>query len=424
VSEFQFGLLAAIPFVAALAQVPGSYILERYGHRKALFLWVNLIHRGLWLVIAAIPWLVPQGTGGMALILLMALSATLGNLVGPCWHSWLLDLVPSRIRARYISRRIQAGQVVSLILTVITGLLLDYAEQTSGVALSRMLSLLLAVAAIPGIIDILYFVPVPARETQTRNKNFGLKHLFREPLANRSFRWYLLFSAMVTCSVGLIAQFTWLYVFDVVKASNFMANLLLIAFPQLVALSSMPLWGRMIDRLGRKPVAIVSLIGMVNGSVAWMFVAEGRLFPGYFGVLLAAFFWPGMEVASYNILLGLVQRKAGAARNTAYAAINSVVVAVAGFASGIIGGVVAQQWKDWHGVWVGIPVTYHAILFLSSSLLRVVGVLAITRIEEPKAFSTRAAFRYMAGEMYSNVQGVLQMPLRLVKWSYKVRPKR
>ncbi len=424
VGEFGFGLMAAIPFVAALGQLPGSFILERYGHRKFLFLAGNLLHRGLWLVIAAIPWLVPAGKGPVALILLMALSATLNHTVTPCWHSWLLDLVPSRIRARYLSRRVQAGGVVSLVLTIVTGLLLDQAERVSGVALSRMLSVLLAVAAIPGIIDILYFVPVPDRQVHARNLDFGIRNLLREPLANRSFRWYLLFTAMLTFSVGFTGQFVWLYVFDVVKISNLMANLLLIAFPQMVALISMPFWGRMIDRLGRKPVAILAGAGMVHGSVIWIFVGEGHLFPGYTGVLLAAFAWPGLELASYNILLGLVERKADTAKNTAYVAINSVVVAGAGFASGVSGGILAHHMKNWHGEWFGLPVTYHGVLFLTASLLRVVGVVAITRIEEPGAFSTREAFRYMASAMYSNLQGMLLMPVRLARWSYKTKAAR
>lgn len=421
VGEFGFGLMAAIPFVAALGQLPGSFILERYGHRKLFFLVGNLIHRGLWLVIALIPWVVPSGSGPVALILLMALSATLGNVVGPCWYSWLLDLVPSRIRARFISRRVQAGQMVSLTLTMITGVMLDYAERTSGLALSRMLSVLLAAAAIPGIIDILYFLPVPSRQVQGHNHHFGMRNLFREPLANRSFRWYLVFTAMLTFSTGFMGQFTWLYVFDVVNVSNLMANILLIALPQLVALSSAPFWGRMIDRLGRKPVAIIAGAGMVHGAVVWIFVSEGHLFPGYAGILLAAFAWPGLELASYNILLGLVERKAGTAKNTAYVAINSVVVAVAGLLSGLFGGVLAHNLKDWHGAWFGLPVTYHGILFLTSSVLRIVGLGAIMKIEEPGAFSTRSAFRHMAGEMYSNLQGALLMPVRLAKWSYKVK---
>ena len=423
-SEFGFGLLAAVPFVAALGQLPGSFFLERYGHRKLLFLVGNLLHRVLWLVIALIPWLVPAGKGPVALIVLMALSATLNHAVSPCWHSWLLDIVPSRIRARYISRRIQAGQVVSMTLTVITGIALDQAERVSGLALSRMLSVLLFAAAIPGIIDILFFAVIPDRQTHGRIQNFGMKHLLREPLSNRSFRWYLVFSALLTFSVGLVGQFTWLYVFDVVKISNLMANLLLIAFPQLVALSCAPFWGRMIDRLGRKPVAILSGAGVVHGAVVWIFVGEGHLFPGYAGILLAAFAWPGLELASYNILLGLVERKAGVAKNTAYVAINSVVVAGAGLLSGLFGGVLAHQLKNWHGEWLGLPVTYHGVLFLTSSVLRIVALGALLKIEEPGAFTTREAFRYMASTMYSNLQGMLLMPVRLAKWSYKEQASR
>ena len=110
VTEFGFGLLAAIPFFAAFIQLPASFFVERYGHRKRVFLAANLVHRSLWLVIAAIPWLLPAGQGPFGLVTLMLVSAVANHATAPAWYSWLSDIVPSRIRGRYLSRRTQAGQ--------------------------------------------------------------------------------------------------------------------------------------------------------------------------------------------------------------------------------------------------------------------------------------------------------------------------
>jgi hypothetical protein len=49
------------------------------------------------------------------------------------------------------------------------------------------------------------------------------------------------------------------------------------------------------------------------------------------------------------------------------------------------------------------------------------GLLFLRGIEEPRAFSARDAFRYMAGTMYSNLQNTLVAPVRLAgRWTYKL----
>lgn len=425
VGEFGFGLLAAIPFLAALIQFPASVVLERFGHRKRIFVAANLVHRSLWLAIAAIPWLLPHDAQPAGLITLMLLSALFNNVTAPAWYSWLVDLVPARIRGRYFSRRTQAGQIVSMILAVVAGFALDWAERRSGLALTRMMSALLAAAAVFGLIDILAFVAVPDPAHAQPARAGGLRDLLREPLGNRSFRHYLGFTATLTFSTGYIAQFCWLYLLDVGRFTNTQCNLMLITGPQLVALFSIPFWGRMIDRLGRRPVATIAGGLILHGAVIWVFVVQGHWVAGAIGVAVAAFAWPGVELASYNIMLGLVGQRQGARRNTAYVAINSVVVATAGTLSGLFGGLVARSLHDWRGSLLGMPLTYHGVLFLVSGLLRAVALLWLRGIEDPRSFPARDALRYMAADMYSNLQQTVFVPVRLLgRWTYKLAPTR
>lgn len=421
VQEFGFGVMAAIPFLAAFAQLPASFFIERYGYRKALFLGANLLHRAVWLVIALIPWLFPGARWPVAIIALMGLSALAGQATQPSWLSWLVDLVPARIRGRYMSRRSQAGQIVSLMLTLMVGFVLDWAEGVSGVALSRMLSVLLALAAVLGVVDILYFFAIPERQAPRHGRAFGVRELLLEPLKLRSFRFYIAFTATITFSCAFVGQFTWLYVFDVLHATNMQANLLLLACPGFVSLLSLPFWGRMVDRLGRKPVALIAGVAVMPGALAWVLMSETHWWPGYLGVLMSAFGWPGVDLASVNILLGLVERRQGRVRNTAFVAINSVVVAAAGTLSGLFGGLLARSLRDWHGCFLGLPLTYHGVLFLISTVGRSLALLWLRGIEEPQAFSARDAFRHMAGATYSNLQNTLVLPVRLVgKWTYKL----
>jgi len=422
VTEFGFGVLAAIPFFAAFAQLPASFLMERYGHRKRIFLTANLIHRGLWLVIAVIPWLLPEGRRPSGLITLMLVSALASNITAPSWYSWLSDLLPSRIRGRYLSRRTQAGQIVSLFMTIIVGLALDWSEGVSGLALSRMVSLILAVAAVFGLIDIIFFMRIPDSGGHVKNEQFGVRSMFMEPLRNRSFRYYLGFTSAMTVSVAVVGQFCWLYVFDVVGMSNMQANMMLVTYPMIAALFSVPFWGRMIDRLGRKPVAMIATACVIHGGAIWVLVRHDHIMPAYLGVLLAAFAWPGVDLSSYNIMLGLIRRHRTGVQNTAYLALNSVVVASTGAVSGLLGGALGAWLKDWRGEFLGLPMTYHCILFLISMVFRGLALLSLRGIDDPRSFTARQAIQYMAADMYSNIQGTLMIPVKLAgRWSYKMR---
>ncbi len=101
VSNFGFGLLATIPFIGALIQLPASLLLERYGHRKTTFIWSVTLNRILWLVIAALPWLVPQRWQWPALLVVMFISTLLANIAAQAWMAWMAELIPGQIRGRY-----------------------------------------------------------------------------------------------------------------------------------------------------------------------------------------------------------------------------------------------------------------------------------------------------------------------------------
>jgi MFS family permease len=384
-----------------------------------------VLHRVLWLVIAAIPWVLPRGAQPVGLVSLMIVSAVLNHITAPAWFSWMVDLVPVRIRGRYFSRRTQAGQIVGLTLAVAAGFMLDWAEQRSGLALSRMVAVLLAVAAVAGLMDILAFIRVPDAEPPAPRPSVGWRELLREPLANRSFRYYLAFTATLTFSCGYVGQFCWLYMLDVCRVTNMQATLALLTGPQLVALFGIPFWGRMVDRLGCKPVATIACTCVIHGAAVWVLIRPGHWFPGYVGVLVAAFAWSGLELAMYNILLGLVSGTRGAARTTADVAINSVVVATAGTLSGLFGGLVASRLSQWQGHLFGLPLTYHGILFLLAAVFRALALFWLRGIEEPRASSAQAALRHMANDMYANLQETAVAPVRLMgHWTRKLTPSR
>jgi MFS family permease len=118
----------------------------------------------------------------------------------------------------------------------------------------------------------------------------------------------------------------------------------------------------------------------------------------------------------------------GRRQGSAYVAVNSFVVGVAGVASGVIGGAIAQTLRGWHATVFGWPLTYHSVLFLLTLVMRLVAVGWAFRLEDPRAHGPRATLRYLATDIYSNAQQVVLAPVRLLarvgRWTYRLNQPR
>ena len=427
VTPFGFGVLAALPFISAMVQLPTSYVIERYGHRRAIFLWTNIVHRSLWLGIGVLPWILPQSWWWAGLIGLMMLSSMLGHMAVPAWVSWMADLVPARLRGRYFSRRIQYGQGVGLVITLLVGMMLDWAQGKSadGHYLRNGISVALILAAFSGFADILFFFRVPDPcEHQARHRE-SPKVILRRVLGDRNFRFLLGYSATMTFATAFVGQFVWLYILDVAKMSNTMANLLLITIPLIIAMICYPLWGRVIDRFGSKPALLLAGLLVINGATAWIFVRPESWHWGYLFVMGSTVAWPAMDLAGFNLILRMSHSRGTLRAGSTTGAINSMVCAVAGTLSGLFAGAVAQ-WlgNDWQGSLFGWPLTYHGVLFIASAVLRAAALLWVLGLQESRNFATRDALRYIMADVFSNLQEVISMPSRglahLGRLSYKL----
>ena len=108
---------------------------------------------------------------------------------------------------------------------------------------------------------------------------------------------------------------------------------------------------------------------------------------------------------------------------SAYVAINSAACAVAGILSGLFGGAVAQALGDWRTTILGYPLTYHGVLFIISSVLRLAAVGWLIGFQDHRAATARTALRYLGTNLYSNLQQAVFIPGRalqqLSRWTYQ-----
>ncbi|MFC1805710.1 MFS transporter [Planctomycetota bacterium] len=422
-----FGVLAAMPWAGALAQLGSSYVLTRYGHRKRVLLIAGVISRLTWVVLALIPWVLPRAWWWPALLVVRACSSLSGHFMAPAVLSWFADLFPRRIRGRYFARRNQLGRLVSVVATLVAATVLDHYQAQGQEALMRAVSVILAAGGLFGVIDFLWLIPVPDVAHQA-DRALSFRRLLREPLRDRDFLHYIGYTATATLGMAFIGQFVWLYLFEVLHLSNKAGNVMLVAVYLVVGYFAVRWWGLLQDRVGCKPTLVLAGIMTVPGAASWIFVTPENWWLGYVGVFLSLVGWSGVELANFNILLGMSASRKGQRQGSAFLAVNYLAVSLAGVVSGLFAAATAWGLKGWEGSLFGWRLTYHGVLFLESGALRLLALFWLIGMREPQAHTTMAAARLIAANIYSNLRQGIFMPTRRVarlgRLAYRLRRRR
>jgi len=427
-SNFQFGLLTAMPFLASLMAVPGSLLIEWTGRRKRVFLWSLYLQRALWFLIPLAP-LVVLGRGGvhsgtralwvfLALMFVMYASGATG---GPAWLAWMSDIVPARINGKYFSRRRQWGILSAVPAAVFVGWFLDREVPVDSNSILRWCAIFFLCSAVCGLMDIHFFRFVPAAPRPPR-RGVQLLTAFREPLANRQFLHYSMFAGMLTFAVNLLGQFATLYMLENVGVTNMSAQMVLVVTPMLAQLAVLGGCGRAADRMGKRPLLVIASAGLVPVGLAWCFVTPNTIWLAYVLSALGAALWTGVEVANMNLVL---EASAGGSQkgSSGYAAVNSVIINVAGCLGGLAAGAIAQVLRDrhWQPVSGFKSLGFFDALFLAGAALRLIcfaGFLPL--LQEPSARSSFETLRFLVRDLCGTL---IDIP-RVIRKSGPPKPSR
>ena len=107
-NNLQVGILAALPFITQVVQLPAILAVERFHLRNAIGLSAWLLSNLMWLPIGAVPFLInTPGSGAVALVVgLLALRGLFAPVWLTSWTNWMRDLVPQQVMGGYYARRL------------------------------------------------------------------------------------------------------------------------------------------------------------------------------------------------------------------------------------------------------------------------------------------------------------------------------
>jgi MFS family permease len=361
--DFHLGLLTGLTALSTIGSLLGARWVGILGRRKALAIASSVTGRLLWGLLCALPFLGLSLPTQLALFFAtVAVANTLVNLSGTAWLSWMTDLVGIERRGRYFGIRNTILGAVGMAVTYGAGWAFDrfVARGARAGGLAAIFGVAVFFAALAG------FVLGRQWEPQLRGERpIPLHETMRRPFGDRRFRRLLLFLTLWSAATGIAGPF-----FAPHMIKNLGMSFSAIAFYSIVAgilnLGTLPIWGKVIDRIGNRPVLVVNLLGVSYLPLLWLFAGPGRLFPIWIDAALTGLCWPGFTLALFNLVLATAPEE----NRTAYLGMHSMVVGVSTFVASLVGGLIASRLGEMRLVVLGLAVLNFHVLFAVSAAAR------------------------------------------------------
>ena len=340
-SNTMIGLIAAAGPLTQILQIPAILLVDRIRLRKALVVANSLLGRLFWLVLAALPWLVPPEQRLSVLLVCLFAYFGLGTISGCAWTSWVRDLIPEKTMGTYFSRRMAIATAVGAALTLAAGIGVDLGKRAMSDPLS-VYSILFFLGALAGLVGVCFLGLTPEpRMTSPRTEN--LLALLAEPFRERNFRQLLKFLGIWNFAINLAAPFFVVYMLRRLGMSmGWVLGLSVLS--QIVNVLFYPIWGRLADRRSNKAVLTLSGPLFIVSIALWPFTTMPEQYFLTLPLLIVIHLLAGVSTAGVNLCASNIALKISPrGRATAFLASSSMVNGIAATLAPILAGLAA----DW-----------------------------------------------------------------------------
>jgi len=403
-NDFEIGLLGAIPFLAQIAQLASAYLVDLTGKRKSITISSLIIARQTWWLLLPLPLI--GGEWRLGVLLAIIIISNIAVMMGTAsWMSWLADLVPDRIRGRYFGFRSAIIALSTITATLLGGAILDYFKYSNRAGYG--FAIIIGIGCIFGIIAVMQMRKLPEKPlAQNESKAYWIYML--EPLRNKNFKHLIRIFLVWNFGLGISAAFFSAHMLTNLKMSFTQISLYVSAASIAAVLLNKP-WGRLVDRFGSKPILVLCALGIAFVPMIWWIPRPGHIWILAFEAVYSGALWTGFNLAAFNIPIANSPRNS----RTTYLAIFSVISGMGFFIASIMGGILAQNWKEIHWpLGVQTVVNYH-LLFAISSILRILAAFMMFRFHEPREKDLPSVIQYMGDSLSKRFSSGRQLFLRI-----------
>ncbi|MFW6125166.1 MAG: MFS transporter [Pirellulales bacterium] len=389
-------LILSIRYMVGPARLLAPAVIGRWIDRKRFCIAAYLLSAVLLGAIPAlaVPALRPPAGGALAAVVAVWSLYHLLEYAGTiALYSWLADLVPTRVRGRFLGRRerwMVAGAVTAMLASAacVWGCraMLGEGYRWVGYAVSAAAgAAALAAAVVP-----LAAMPHPAGGAATR-RGATVRETLR-PLVDSLFLRLLIFGCCFSFANGLTQSPTYTYQGQVLGVA-LAVILALRTVMRLGQFTISPWMGRLSDRLGNRLVLAAATLLTAQGPLFYLLAAPGASW-WIGGAWLVWIAYAGVNVALYNLMLRLAPHEA----STTYIAVYFTATGLAHAAGALPVGQLADRFAEetfavgpWH--W-----GFHDVVFLLGWLARLAAVVVLlVLVREPPPSTRRPSLRPPGG---------------------------
>ncbi|MBI5094637.1 MAG: MFS transporter [Candidatus Hydrogenedentes bacterium] len=340
------GLLAAIGPISQILQIPSIFLVERTGLRKALTLSTAFVARAFWLVIAAIPWVLPDSLKLPVFLFSLFGFFALSAMGGCAYGSWIRDLVPEKSMGTFFAKRLAYATAIGAGLSFAAGVGIDVYKRHFENELGAY-SILFTIAAIAGFlgVGVLFRAPEP-KMPETLHRS--VRSVLAEPFRDLNFRKLLIFLGWWNFAANFAGPFFAVYMIDRLKLNmTWVLGLSLVS--QGMNVLFFGVWGRLADRFTNKSVLAASAPLFFLTFIMWPFTAMPAWSFLSIPLLLVIHALGGISTAGVAISANnLALKGAPFGKSTSYLAMTALISGMAGTVAPLIAGVAADWFEPQH----------------------------------------------------------------------------
>ena len=378
------GVLAAIPPLLVVLQIPGAYLLPRFGYRRVMV--SGWAARTVFIFALAASVLLPDANLVKVAWLLasIAVFSIFRSITGGAYMPWVTSLVPPDVRGKFFTRDQlfgQAGNVISLLVA---------AACLWGNPQPWQFALVFFLAGTGGFASLLCLVRLPEISTPESHARSGARVSLMAMLRQRSFRRLTVFNVVYSLVWGALGVFTIAFLRQTEGLSQSAIVLLssVSVFGGLVSL----LWsGVVLDHIGSIPIMTLCAVASILIFAGWWALAANLIAvnPIFIGILYLLMGMSALNFAAANNRLQSLNIPHHGRNH--YFAVFAVATSVAAGLSPLIWGVILESIGIHHGHTGWIAWNRYSIFFFCGCLL-CLPLLVLTRwLEDHSPASSTSA---------------------------------
>ena len=348
-SNFQIGLLAALPILTNIFQLGSIWLVQKYKNRRAISVICSFLARVPLFVIGLLPLIFSTGTSVNVLLFFLFFHYFFTSVSGASWNSWFKDIIPEKILGTYTSRRTRMIQVLNVTLSLAVAMLIDHIKSDYPKYELTVYTIMFVLGGIVGMLGVYYLSQAP--EPKTTLEDEKLLKLFSKPLKDKNFRNLLTFHSFYAFATSLALPFFVVYMMKTIGLS-FAWIIALGLLAKFGSIFSLKFWGAFSDKYSNKTIISICAPTFITCILSWTFVAMTPNKQASIILLIIIHIVSGVSAAGIDLAISnLAVKLAPKNEAIAYISARNIVVAVFSAVSPMIGGLMADFFSTHHLIW-------------------------------------------------------------------------